>query len=185
MTVVAKKLFQYFLRALVWIAHKLYGIEGINALLILMPAKLIAPTLRKHGASIGANVEIHSPLIIHNAKDGYRNLVIGDNCYFGREVFFDLADRITIDDNVTISMRVSILTHLDVGKSPLAERHLVAKRSPVHLKRGSYVGAGAMILHGVTVGEEAAVGAMSLVKRDVPSRTLVGGVPITVIRKFD
>lgn len=180
----AKKTFLYLLRVLVWCAYKLYGIEGINALLILMPAKLIAPTLRKYGATIGEHVEIHSPLIIHNARDGYKNLAIGDDCYFGREVFFDLADKVTIEDNVTVSMRVSILTHLDVGKSPLAQKHFVAKREAILIKRGSYIGAGAMILHGVTVGEEAAVGAMSLVNKDVPPRTLVGGVPITVIRKL-
>lgn len=52
-------------RLLLSLAYRAYRIEGVNALLLILPAKLIAPTLRRYGASIGAQPQIHSPLIIH------------------------------------------------------------------------------------------------------------------------
>jgi acetyltransferase-like isoleucine patch superfamily enzyme len=52
----------------------------------------------------------------------------------------------------------------------------------VRLARGCWIGANAIILPGVTVGENAVVGAGSIVTRDVPARTLVAGSPARVIR---
>jgi acetyltransferase-like isoleucine patch superfamily enzyme len=163
-----------------WIAYRAYRAEGINALLLVMPAKFIIPILRKHGAQIGARVEMHSPLIIHNASaepgKHYANLSIDDDCYFGRDVFFDLKARICIEDRVTVSMRVMVLTHTDVGASPIAER-MPPTRAPVVLRRGAYVGAGATIMQGVEIGEEAVVGAGAVVTANVPPRATVVGVP--------
>jgi len=163
-----------------WLAYRAYKAEGINALLLVMPAKLIVPMLRQHGAQIGDRVEIHSPLIIHNASaepsKHYANLIIGDDCHFGRDVFFDLKDEIHIEDAVTVSMRVTLITHTDVGKSPISEK-LPPTHAPVVLRRGVYLGANATILQGVEVGEEAIVGAGAVVIENVPARTTVVGVP--------
>jgi acetyltransferase-like isoleucine patch superfamily enzyme len=56
--------------------------------------------------------------------------------------------------------------------------------APVRLLRGCYLGAGAMILPGVTVGEKAVVGAGAVVTRDVPPGVLVAGVPARVVREI-
>lgn len=171
---------RWLFRFVLWATYAAYKAEGVNALLLLMPAKLIAPTLREHGARIGERVELHSPLMIHNASaergKHYSNLTIGDDCYFGRDVFFDLRDEIRIEDRVTVSMRVTLITHTDAGKSPVAAR-LPASHAPVTLRRGAYLGAGVTVLEGVEIGAEAIVGAGALVKEDVAANLVVGGVP--------
>jgi acetyltransferase-like isoleucine patch superfamily enzyme len=180
-----RALVRWLFRLVLWVAYAAYKVEGINALLLLMPAKLIAPTLREHGARIGERVEIHSPLIVHNAsaEQGrhYANLRIGDDCYFGRDVFFDLKDEIRIEDRVTVSMRVTLITHTDAGKSPVARR-LPASHAPVILRRGAYLGAGVTVLEGVEVGAEAVVGAGALVRENVSAGAMIAGVPARVIK---
>ena len=167
------------------IAYAAYKAEGINALLLFMPAKFIAATLRAHGAQIGERVEMHAPLLIHNARAEagrhYENLKIGDDCYFGRDVFLDLKDELRFEDEVTVSMRVTLLTHTDVGKSPLAAQ-MPPSHAPVVLRRGAYVGAGAIILQGVEIGAEAVVGAGAVVTVSVPPRSTWAGVPAHAIR---
>jgi acetyltransferase-like isoleucine patch superfamily enzyme len=181
MRAIIKLLFRFVL----WAAYAAYQAEGINALLLLMPAKFIVPTLRQHGAQIGERAEIHSPLIIHNASaergKHYANLKIGNDCYFGRDVFFDLKDAIRIEENVTVSMRVTFITHTDVGKSPVAAR-LPASHAPIVIKRGAYLGAGVTVLQGAEIGAEAIVGAGALVRENVEAGTTVGGVPARTLR---
>lgn len=178
-----KKIIQFFFRALITVAHKSYGIEGINALLLIMPAKLIVPTLRKYGASVGEDTVIHSPLTIHNAGNDYRNLRIGSHVYFGREVFLDLKEKITISDRVTLSMRVTVLTHTDVGESD-GKKALPPSQAPVLIDSGAYLGANVTVLQGVTVHRGAVVGAASLVLKDIPPQVLAAGHPARVLRNL-
>ncbi|MBI2767795.1 MAG: hypothetical protein HYX53_18010 [Chloroflexi bacterium] len=69
-------------------------------------------------------------------------------------------------------MRCSLITHIDVGPGPLRERR-PREQAPVRIGRSAYLGAGATILHGVTVGELATVGAHALVNRNVPAGATV------------
>ncbi|HKB68176.1 MAG TPA: acyltransferase [Pyrinomonadaceae bacterium] len=166
----------------------IYGGEGINIPLMFMPTQSIAPVLRTFGARIGADVRFRSPLVIHNscAERGryYENLRVGDHCYLGRELFLDLQDKIFIEDEVTISHRVMILTHTDSGASPLKYSSLPASQSPVTIRRGAYIGANVTILEGVEIGEASIVGAGAVVTRSVPPATVVAGVPARVIKNL-
>jgi acetyltransferase-like isoleucine patch superfamily enzyme len=181
-----KAIARSLLQVLITLAYLSYKAEGINALLLLMPAKLIGPTLRKYGATIGEGVQIHAPLIIHNASEEsgahYANLRIGDHCYLGRDVFIDLKEKVVLADHVTISMRCTLLTHTDVGERPSDLLVLSASSSPILLERGAYLGAGVTVLEGATVGEGAVVAAGAVVTRDVPTRSVVGGVPAKLLR---
>ncbi len=163
-----------------------YGAEGINIPLMFMPTQAIAPTLRAYGASIGTNVRVQSPLVIHNSgtKRGryYENLQVGDECYLGRELFLDLQAQIVIEDQVTISHRVMILTHTDAGTSPLKDRSIKTSQAPVIVRRGAYIGANVTILQGVEIGESSIVGAGAVVTRSVSPSTVVAGVPARVIK---
>lgn len=176
------------LRLGVRVAAFIYGAEGINIPLKFMPSRWISAILRNYGAKVGEDVRFCSPLTIHNAASGdvpyYTNLKIGHNCYFGRDLFLDLADRIEIEDHVTLSHRIMILTHTDAGSSPLSHGAIRTSHAPVVIRRGAYVGAHATLLEGVEIGENSVVGAGALVTRSVPASTIVAGVPAKVIRSL-
>lgn len=159
---------------LAWI-HQLEGIEGIESELRRMRPDT-ARVLRSYGATVADDAIVIGPISLINADRDLSNLSIGSKAHVGSEVFLDLVERVTIGDGATLSMRCSILTHLDVGHGPLAARRPRAA-APVTISAGAYVGVGATILHGVTVGREAIVGAGALVREDVPDGAVVVGVP--------
>jgi acetyltransferase-like isoleucine patch superfamily enzyme len=55
----------------------------------------------------------------------------------------------------------------------------------VHIGKNAWIGAGAIILPGVTVGENSIVAAGAVVTKDVPSNTIVGGVPAKFLKQID
>ena len=173
----------YFFRCLIAVAYWSYRIEGVNALLLIMPAKLIVPTLRRFGATIGENAIIHSPLIIHNAGENYRNLILGNGCYLGRDILLDLKDKIHIGDRVTLSMRVTLITHTDAGESD-AKKVIRPSHTPISIDAGSYLGANVTVLQGVHIGNGSIVGAASVVLHDVSPRTVAAGNPAKEIKRI-
>ena len=64
------------------------------------------------------------------------------------------------------------------------EEHQILTCKPVVLKRNCWIGAGATILPGVTVGENAIVGAGAVVTKDVEPNTVVGGIPAKLIKRL-
>ena len=103
----------------------------------------------------------------------------------GRKVFINsgcmFMDRggITLEDGVFIGPDVKLITENHAEEPSL--RHNVYGR-PILVKRNAWIGAGAVILPGVTVGENAIVAAGAVVSKDVPDNMIVGGVPARVIR---
>jgi serine O-acetyltransferase len=138
-----------------------------------------------NGAAVGKGCDIESPLILHNCNKDYRNLSIGDKCHIGKDVFLDLSAPIVIKDCTTISMRTLIISHLDVGNSPLKKCGWKRTEEACILERGCYLGAGVIVVHGVKLGECAFVGAGSVVIDHIPSWTMVAGVPAKRVRKLD
>lgn len=177
-----KMLIKILFRALSAVAFWSYKIEGINGLLLIMPAKLIVPTLRKYGATIGKNAILHSPLIIHNAGDDYSHLMLGDDVYFGRAVFLDLKDKIVIGNRATISMKVTLLTHTDVGESRVKDS-IPPTQAPLTIGDDVYIGANVTVAEGVKIGNGAVVGACSFVRKSVAPHAVVAGVPAKEIKK--
>jgi acetyltransferase-like isoleucine patch superfamily enzyme len=110
----------------------------------------------------------------------------GRNLRFGRDVFvnhgctaMDLGG-IDIGDHVMLGPNVQLIS----SGHPLdpATRRSQVTTAPIVIGRGVWIAAGATVLQGVTVGEDAVVAAGAVVTRDVPSRTLVAGVPARVVR---
>lgn len=94
---------------------------------------------------------------------------------------------ITIEDDVLMGSGVHIYTHnhrFEDTSRPINAQGLSPSK-PVVLKKGCWIGACAILLPGVTIGENSVVGAGSVVTRDVPPRTLVGGSPAKVVRSLD
>jgi len=116
-----------------------------------------------------------------------RGVRIGKKVFIGAEVFIDDAepDLVVIEDDVTVIARTSILAH---GYYPEHLRGQLAdagRRRGATIKRGAYLGFGAMVLPGVTVGEEAIIGAAAVVASDVPPRSIVLGPAAKVLRRFE
>ena len=111
------------------------------------------------------------------------HLSVGEQVYISRHAYIDwyYAAHITIEDHVVLAPRCAILAH-DASSAMSTGLTWVA---PVHLKRYSYIGWGAIVLPGVTVGERAIVGAGAVVTCDVPDGAIVGGVPARVIGAVD
>ena len=86
---------------------------------------------------------------------------------------------VTIEDGVDLGPKVTIVTH-DSSKHNL-KQDIPIKTAQVTIKKNAYIGAGAIILPGVTIGESSIVGAGSVVTRDVPKESIVVGVPAKVI----
>ena len=148
-----------------------YGIDGI-ARDLRTSVYDQATILREYGATVGDRVMFPGPITVVNAARDFSNLSIGNDCHIGAETLFDLAERISIEDFATLSMRTTLITHIDAGPGPLSVRR-PRKTGPVRIGRGAYLGAGATVLHGVSVGAEATVGAHALVDRDIPAGTTV------------
>lgn len=157
--------------------YRFSGLQAIDSLLLRCNSAHVGHILARFGASLGESHDLNSPLVIHNANQDYSNLTIGRQCHLGKEVFLDLRDRIWIGDYVTISMRAMILTHTDVGRSPLSEARMLKQKGPVVIKQGTYIGAGAILLQGVTLGECAIVGAGAVVTSDIADHEVAVGVP--------
>ncbi len=113
---------------------------------------------------------------------------IGRHVFVGLDTWLDdqFPELILIEDDVTISFRVTVVVHDDArrmdGTRPGAGDGTVA---PVVFRRGCYLGAGCLVLPGLTVGERAVVGAGAVVTRDVPPGKVVVGVPARVVKDVD
>jgi len=141
--------------------------------------------LRLCGARVGSDSVILNCRFSNVYHHGFRPLHIGKKVFIGDEAILDIRGGITLEDEASISNRVSIVTHMTVGypDHPLT-KYYPTKEARVTVKRGAYIGTGAIILPGVTVGEMSVVGAGAVVTKDVPSKTVVGGVPAKKIKNL-
>ncbi len=116
----------------------------------------------------------------------WRGVTIGSHVFIGTEVFIDDAEPegVVIDDNVTIIARASLLAHSYYPHHLSPHFAEAADRRGLHIRKGAYIGLGAILLPGVTVGEEAVVGAGAVVTHDVPPRAVVAGQPAQLIRSL-
>ena len=111
---------------------------------------------------------------------------IGRHCFVGLDTWLDdqFPELVVIEDDVTISFRVTVIVHDDAKRMDRTEAGaLDGTVAPVILRRGCYLGAGALLLPGVTVGEDAVVAAGAVVTRDVPAGAVAAGVPARVIKQ--
>lgn len=137
------------------------------------------------GAKIGRDSIIMDVRFFNWHQTGPAGLNVGKECFLGDETLIDLYDKVTLEDQVTIAQRVTILTHLNVGYSNHPLQKFFPKASkPVTFEAGSVVAANSTILPGVTVGSQSFVAAGSVVTKNVPSHSLIAGVPAKVIREL-
>lgn len=122
---------------------------------------------------MGEGSRVSAPLTAvrtHMVKIG-KNVVVMPGCLMMS------AGGITIDDGALIAANVQLISN----NHDLYQRQIITCR-PVHIGKNAWIGAGATILPGVTVGDNAVVGAASVVTKDVAPDTIVAGNPARLIK---
>jgi acetyltransferase-like isoleucine patch superfamily enzyme len=146
------------------------------------PATLHQPRLM----DVGRNVFIreHAWLVAKAGRpDGRASLIIGDGTYIGRFAHINAWRDVVIEPEVLIADRVFISD---------ADHHFADRDVPIRLQgdgfigsvrlcSGCWIGIGAVIMPGVTIGRNSVVIANGVVTRDVPAYTIVGGIPAKVV----
>jgi acetyltransferase-like isoleucine patch superfamily enzyme len=136
---------------------------------------------------VAANVVI-SDYAWLNAKDdrgtSEPTLLIGEDCYIGRFVQINAWRCVNIGRQVLIADRVFIsdADHRYLDAAVPIKQQGDAYMGAVILEDGCWIGIGAVILPGVTIGRNAVVGANAVVTHDVPARTVAAGVPARIIK---
>lgn len=147
----------------------------------------------KEGIKIGNNVTINSCLpsnpiggdvkTILFAK-GQGKIQIGDNCGISNSTIF-ATDSIILEDAVYIGGSTHIYdTDFHWIELERRIRESGGESKPVRIKSGAFIGAGCTILKGVTIGEEAVIGAGSIVTKNIPAREIWAGNPAKFIKKI-
>lgn len=127
--------------------------------------------------SVGYSADDH-----HERTDG---LVIGDRCVIGARCTFTAHESIVIGDDVWFGQDILVS---DAGHGyqdpelPIGVQ--LGPHQPVSIGRGSWIGHGAVILPGTTIGTNVVVAAGSVVRGHVEDHAVVGGVPATVLRRY-
>ena len=106
-------------------------------------------------------------------------LVIGKNVYVNSGSLLMARGGISIEDDVLIAANVQIISN---NHDPYDRAVLTCK--PALIKKGAWIGAGASIMPGVTVGKYAIIGAASVVTHDVPDYAVAVGSPAKVIKQL-
>ena len=133
-----------------------------------------------YGCEIGNNTKIGTFVEIQKGAK------IRKNCKISSHTF--ICEGVTIEDNVFIGHNVTFIN--DAFPRATAENGRMQTEAdwecvPTLVKRGASIGSSATLLCGITVGENAIVGAGSVITKDVPPNTIVAGNPARVLRKIE
>ena len=150
----------------------------------------VAPDVR-----LGRNVQIHAFVNLYGCEIGDETRIgafveiqkgakIGENCKISSHTF--ICEGVTIESCVFVGHGVTFVNDRYPRATNAAGR-LLGDRDwhcqSTLIKRGASIGSGATLLGGITIGENAIVGAGSVVTRDVPADAIVAGNPARLLRK--
>ena len=133
-----------------------------------------------YGCTIGDNSKIGTFVEIQ------KNVTIGKNCKISSHSF--LCEGVTIKDNVFIGHGVTFINDI-YPRATNAEGRLQTEADwtceATIVKSGASIGSGATLLSNIIIGENAIIGAGSMVTKDVPPDTIVAGNPAKILRMID
>lgn len=153
------------------------------------PIQRIAPDVK-----LGKNVRIFGFTNLYGCEVGddtkigtfvevQKGAKIGRRCKVSSHTF--ICEGVTIEDEVFIGHNVVFTNDLFPRATTNGQLQTDAdwKCVPTLVKRGASIGSGAVLLCGITIGENALVGAGSVVTKDVPANAIVAGNPARVMKK--
>lgn len=126
--------------------------------------------------NLGENSIVAAPI----AGAAFDHMKIGDNVFINSNSLLMARGGITVEDDVLMAANVQLLSN---NHDEYDRQVLTCK--PIHIKKGAWIGAGASVLAGVTVGKYAIVGAGAIVTKDVPDYAVVVGSPARVVKTLD
>jgi len=133
-----------------------------------------------YGCEIGDNTKIGTFVEIQ------RGATIGKNCKISSHTF--ICEGVTIEDNVFIGHNVTFINDV-YPRATIADGKMKTAEDweciPTLIKKGASIGSSTTLLCGITVGENAIIGAGSVVTKDVPPNTIVAGNPAQILRKIE
>jgi acetyltransferase-like isoleucine patch superfamily enzyme len=140
----------------------------------------LAKFINLYGCEIGDDTKIGTFVEVQ------KNATIGKRCKISSHTF--VCEGVTIEDNVFIGHSVTFINDM-YPRATTAEGALQTeadwKVDRTLVKKGASIGSGSTILANVTIGENAIVGAGSVVTKDVPANVIVAGNPAKVLRKLE
>ncbi|MGE5402455.1 MAG: acyltransferase [Ignavibacteriales bacterium] len=154
------------------------GTKNINNVRLGKDVKIF-DFVNLYGCSIDDNSKIGTFVEIQ------KNAYVGRNCKISSHTF--ICEGVHIEDNVFIGHNVTFIndkyprsTNDDGSVQTENDWEMVE----TYVRKGASIGSSATILCGVTIGENAIIGAGAVVTKDVPPNTIVAGVPAKVIKKI-
>lgn len=160
----------------------LFDIQHQNAALLKQFNSEANPATRQEllakitGRKVPDNVMVFPPL----QTDFGRNIFLKSGVLINTDCLFDDAGGVYLDENVLIGPRVSLIT-LNHDTRPDHRDMITAKA--IHIHKNAWLGTGTIVLPGVTIGENAIIGAGSVVTRDVPANSTYVGDPARPINR--
>jgi len=133
-----------------------------------------------YGCEVGDNTKIGAFVEIQ------KNAKVGKNCKISSHTF--ICEGVTIEDNVFVGHGVTFINDSyprATSSSGALQTETDWKVEPTLVRAGASIGSGATILANITIGENALIGAGSVVTRDVPSNTVIAGYPARTLRSLD
>ena len=141
------------------------------------PEELSALFSRLIGKPVGEGFGLFPPFY----TDFGKNITVGKNVFINAGCKFQDQGGIVIGDGALIGHNV-VLATLDHDMAP--EKRQQLHPAPIRIGRRVWIGAGAIVTRGVTIGDDSVVAAGAGVTRDVPEGVIVGGVPAKIIKKI-
>ena len=137
--------------------------------------------LKEMFAAIGENCYVETPF---HANFGGKKVHFGNHVYANFNLTLVDDEAIFVGDNVKFGPNVVICTAAH-PILPVLRAQAYQYNLPVHIESGVWIGAGAIILPGITIGENSVIGAGSVVTKDIPANVVAVGNPCRVMREIN
>ena len=130
------------------------------------------------GYEVPQSLRVFPPLY----ADFGKNIAVGEHVFINACCHFQDQGGITIGDGVFIAPKVNLIT---INHDPNPDNRSATYGKPIVIEDKVWIGIGSTVLPGVRIGYGSIVGANSVVTRDVPPMTVVGGNPAKFIKKIE